>query len=357
MTTTRRDAMNDALERLTGLGFEMRPGFSAHGPMGAETYCTLGDPDGVGRWVEKYKERHLHFEVPPTKDRLDGSSERDWRTALGDMARISDWAVWFRRELEGRPWQDVLTTWLDRLLPGYAGGLTHGLIRTSHAVRTIGDDPDPSRLMLDELANGLAYWAARYTPIPGRVHLTGSLTLRDALDALPHHVPEGRQSLRESGSFVHLNDLAGFDEALEGLGPPADEDAAFSDLTSTFCRVLIAHDELAPVPFVHLVTPTAAIRILLPYLPHRSVADLYAQIWQVNAAIIAAFSRERRQLIDLPEAVDDLPTPAELLARAVEHRDTHVMKFTRACVSEFELRPDPAYLLAAETLRKRMPAW
>jgi hypothetical protein len=54
-----------------------------------------------------------------------------------------------------------------RLLPGLAASATHGVIRTAHAVRSLraaGPDPDP--LLIDELAQGPAFWAARYQTVP-----------------------------------------------------------------------------------------------------------------------------------------------------------------------------------------------
>ena len=41
--------------------------------------------------------------------------------------------------LPERPWQDVLTEWWPRLLPGIAAGATHPVIRVGHAVRTLLD--------------------------------------------------------------------------------------------------------------------------------------------------------------------------------------------------------------------------
>jgi hypothetical protein len=78
----------------------------------------------------------------------------------------------------------VLETWWLRLLPGVAAA-THGVIRVGHAVRALtedGEDPDH----LTELAHGLAYWAARWQPVPGTV-ATGPppVTARTAAGAGP----------------------------------------------------------------------------------------------------------------------------------------------------------------------------
>src|SRR5829696_10236782 len=143
-TTTRSDALHDALERLDGYGYLDAPGFASHGPMGAETLSTLGHDDLVGAWVEAYKARHEALDVPATTGRIDAHDEAGWRSALGDMSRVSDWAQLFRRELAGQPWPDVLQRWLPRLLAGYGGALTHGLIRVAHGVRALPVDAPPS---------------------------------------------------------------------------------------------------------------------------------------------------------------------------------------------------------------------
>ncbi len=134
---TRTDALHDALDRLSGYGYFDVPGFAFHGPMGAETVSTLGHDDLVAGWVEDYKARHQPLDVPPPVERLDPDDERSWRPALGDVARLSDWAAMFGRELREGSWQTVVRRWVPQLLPGYGGGLTHGLIRVAHGVRAL----------------------------------------------------------------------------------------------------------------------------------------------------------------------------------------------------------------------------
>ena len=54
---------------------------------------------------------------------------------------------------------------MPRLSPALIAAATHGLIRTSHAVRSLGVSDTPQRL--HELAEGLGFWAARYHLLPG----------------------------------------------------------------------------------------------------------------------------------------------------------------------------------------------
>ena len=51
--------------------------------------------------------------------------------------------------------------------PGLAAAATHGIIRTSHAARSLAADQTNERVA--ELARGMAYWAAPTWKCPGRL--------------------------------------------------------------------------------------------------------------------------------------------------------------------------------------------
>jgi hypothetical protein len=353
---TRADAVHDALERLTEYGYVDGAGFACHGPMGAEALSSLGYDDLVGDWVEVYKARHRPIEAPPATGRIDSADRRSWQSALGDFSRVTDWNILFSRELQERPWPHVLHTWLPRLLAGYGGGLTHGLLRVAHAVRAMPRDHLPSDLALAELAAGLASWAGWYKPLPGRPELTGPLTIDQAIDGLPH--PTERWTPIEAGTFTRLEELDGFAASVEAVGAPESADGALSDLTATFCRVLLANPDVFSQGLVHTVTPVAAVRTLLPYLPDVSVNTVYAQLWHVGAAIVCGFTARadgsRRSTAADPATV---PTAGQISARAAEHRDPHAVKFSEACLREHTVRDDPVYLRAAQHVLDRTPAW
>jgi hypothetical protein len=159
--------------------------------------------------------------------------------------------------------------------------------------------------------------------------------------------------------FTRLDELDGFTAAVEALGPPEADPQALSDLTAAFCRMLLASPRVFPQGPVHMVTPTAAVRTLLPYLPGVSVRAVYAQLWHVAAAIACGFL-DPTSPVETPPPEDEpptLPTPADLAARAAEHGDPHAVKFTEACLRENDLRPDPVYLLAARHVLDHTPAW
>jgi hypothetical protein len=318
--TTRTDVLHDALDRLAGYDYLDGAGFPCHGSIGAGALGALGLDDEVPGWVDAYTSRHAPIAAPPlTERRIDPDDGPSWRPALGDFSRVADWAAMFREMLWNEPWPAVLRRWAARLLPGYGGGLTHGLLRTAHAVRAMPTGHSPSGVHLDELAKGLAAWAAWYRELPGPPSLTG----------LP--------------------------------GPPV----GLSDLSAAFCRTLLANPEAVAQGLVHAVTPIAAARTLLPYLPEPAADVLVAHLWHVGTAIVVAFTPAPSPA---PPARPDLHLrgpiagraplrPDELIARAIEHRDTHVLELTEACAREHALNPDPVYLYAAQHLLARTPPW
>jgi hypothetical protein len=309
------DAVNDALDRLRGVGFEFGPGFVNHAPMVAETLATIGCRDIVATWVEDNKRLRAYLDPPEGGTPLDGDDPDEWRAALADFRRVLDWVDMFDAQLARRPWPEVLVEWWPRLLPGVFGMLTHGFIRTAHAVRSLDATPEPGPLQLRELAQGLGYWAARYTPVPAA----------------------SSRSLR----FM----------------PAAQEDvgASLSALTVTAAGLYAERAPRPSIPLVHSVTAPAALRLILPRLPadlHRPAYDTLRQaaaaMWDVFPGLGAA----------APAGDPDYEPPSaeRLLVEAVDFGDEHTIKLAEACRRENALLPDPRYRAAADTLLRRMKA-
>ncbi|GAA4917446.1 questin oxidase family protein [Streptomyces coeruleoprunus] len=344
------DALNDALERMDDLGYERGKGVDVanHGPMGAEALALMGRADDVAGWVRRYRRALEHHEPPGARFALDPADEASWRPALGRFDRAGDWERLFARELSDAPWRDVLARWWPRLLPGLFAGLTHGLIRTAHAVRGLYAAASPTRLQLTELARGLAYWAARYTELPGEPRLAGPHGVASAIAALPR-VPEKQPPPQR---LARLSRIPGYAESLDGPAPEQAE-RLLSEMTAEFAGVYLAHPELPPVPLIHGVTAPAAARLVLPHLPRELHAPTLARLWQIQAAMLLAFTTGPGAEAAPPP--DDAPELAELTARAVEHGDEHVVKFTEACLREYALRPDPRFPAAAHAALLRVP--
>ncbi len=226
--------------------------------MAAEVIVRRGLDLRLDMWLDQYVDRLT--DLPAAGERI-----VDWRTALGDGRRIGDWSAFFRAEVRTGPWQGVLATWWARLLPGIAAGSTHGVIRVGHAVRTLS--VGTSDQALDELAHGLAFWAARSRPVPGAAAPTGTLDPASALDALPRLADR-------SGFIAHrLDRLAGLTgwpagvAALATLSAPEDVPAALAALVDAATVRYLRVGRDSPVLLVHTATAPNAVLHCLPALP------------------------------------------------------------------------------------------
>ena len=148
--------LDEALERLRGMGPEAVHGAPNHGPMAAEALVALGCLDEVPWWVNDYRR-----ELGPMPRARSPVTESTWPEALGAIHRTGDWQTYFLAQLAEAPWQTVFGQWMPRLIPGLMAGGTHGLIRTAHAVRALSDAVTPLRV--EELTSALAYWALAIT--------------------------------------------------------------------------------------------------------------------------------------------------------------------------------------------------
>lgn len=348
------DVLLDALDRLRATGPEFDGFLANHAPMAAEALIRLGGAGEVTRWVADYLPR---LDAAPGVVR--GIEDADWREHLGDDRLFGDWTALLRREAAAMPWTELLLRWWPRLLPGLAASATHGVIRTAHAVRSLqrADGP-PHPLLVDELAQGLGFWAARYQPLPGAPTLDGGLDAVRATAALPRLDPgEPSDGPGVTGRLRALPRLAGLAAALDGWSAPGTPDAALDELIGAAARVLAARAD-APIAFCHAVTAPAAVRLVLPLLPPDLRLRSVAASWQVVGGIVAAFAAPRAETegaLAEPDAGDDAAAlRARLAGRAVEHGDEHVIKLTEAAEREFDRTGDVALLVAADRFRHRL---
>lgn len=334
------DELLHAYERLHDAGPEFggdeegNNGFTNHGPMAAEVMVRRGLDIRLDDWLDHYVGRLTDLPAP---------SERitNWRTALGDARRIGDWTAFFRAEVRERPWRETLADWWPRLLPGIAAGSTHGVIRVGHAVRTLTTAVSPQAL--DELANGLAFWAARSRVLPGGA-ATGALSPAEALDALPS-LPD------RTGLIAHrltrLGALPAWPGAAGSLALPATDEEVPAVLArlvdaATVRYLRVGRD--APVLLVHTATAPNAVLHCLPALPTHLWRPSLAAAWTAAAAITVTYAGPPATATTLLDGDDPVGV---LLDRAADHRDEHVIKFADTAVESFERTGDRAALSAA----------
>lgn len=157
---TTSGTLDEALLRLHTSGPEFRGYLSNHGPMAVEALVHNGQAHTVHRWLDGYTDKLES--VPSARARI---TEANWREALGDSSRVTDWTAYFTHQVAERPWRELLAEWWPRLLPGIAGAATHPVIRVGHAVRSLlTEGEDAARTA--EFAHALGYWAARHLPCP-----------------------------------------------------------------------------------------------------------------------------------------------------------------------------------------------
>jgi hypothetical protein len=337
MPTRDDEILDENLARLARTGPEYRGGLSNHGPMAAEALVRLGRADEVEHWVDGYIQQ-LDEALNPS-DRI---TSETWREALGDRKRAADWTAYFANELADQPWRDVLARWWPRLAPGVAAAATHGIIRTSHAARSLAAAQTGERVA--ELARGLAYWAATYLELPGAARTAGRLDLTEAVSGLPLAERRPAAGLITDQIRANLADDDRFGPAVEALRPPADVQADLLELASTFARVFLRFGSDRPIALLHAVTAPVAARSVLPLLPAELARPTYDALWQVDAALYAVFTPG---VTPKPVPLTEPPGPETLTDRAVATGDVHAIKLTEACLRLHKESGDPILLHAA----------
>jgi len=341
--------LDEAYERLHRYGPEFggdeegNHGMTNHGPMAVEGMVRRGLDVDVTRWVDRYVGRLAELPAP-------SRPVRDWTRALGDHRRLPDWRALFTAQLAERSWTDVLGTWWPRLLPGIAAGSTHGVIRVGHAVRALrAGAGDPAR---EELAHGLAFWAARYLPLPlARPH--GTLPAAVALDRVARLADQ-------SGFIAHraarLATTVGWTDSVAAMRPidASRAPAALAELVAAAVQEYLGHGPAAPVLLVHTATAPNAVRHSLPSLPESVWADSVWHVWTAVAAIQAMYAPARVTSRRAPARHGD-DAADEALHRAADHGDEHVIKFTDTAVDAFGIFGDPGLLTAAGLARELIP--
>ncbi|MGW7572426.1 questin oxidase family protein [Streptomyces sp. NPDC054765] len=314
---TTSGTLDEALLRLHASGPEFRGYLSNHGPMAVEAMVHNGQAHTVHRWLDRYANK---LEVTPSaRARI---TDANWREALGDSSRVTDWTAYFTGQVAERPWRELLAEWWPRLLPGIAGAATHPAIRMGHAVRSLlADGEDTARIA--EFAHALGYWAARHLPLPAAVRPTGGATPSEALAALPRIAD---QRVTPVKGYAQLPDTPGWLSTTESLYAPEDPEAARACLTALVRAATLNYADYGHgngVMLVHAATAPNAVLRTLPALPRELWASSFAAAWAASSAVTAIYAADTRR--PAPPAAP--ATPEEVFARAVTNGNEHAIKF------------------------------
>jgi hypothetical protein len=341
------DQLDDALGVFAATAPQFgRHGLSNHGPMASEVLEHLGRTEAIPAWVAAYRER-LDDGPPPARNPL---GEAEWPAALGSVDRFPEWLMLFEREIADRPVAAVVGEWVPRLVPGTVGAATHGLIRTAHALRSLGAaNTAPRRL---EVATGLAFWASQYQELPGPPLLIGHQGVVEALADLPYLPEETPTEFLITEQVAHVADIADeFEQGVASLGHSGSAVELLDALASGGARAYMRNAELGnPIALIHSVTGPLALELVLPWLAAEDHDAALAYAWQATAAIHVAYAIDRHP----PEGDDAPPAPDELIDRAVASGDEHALKLTEAALRSHARTGDADLLRAAADASARL---
>ena len=346
-SSTDTGILEEAYERFHTTGPEFDDGLSNHGPMAVEAMVRRGQDRRVHAWIDWYQDR---LDDPP-RGGLSPVTGENWQEALGEMKRVGDWTTFMLREVERRPWREVLAEWWPRLLPGITAGATHGVIRVGHSVHALlaeeGTPTDGPRVA--EFAHALAYWAARWSPLNVATPPYGGLMSPSAALAGIPGVPE--QTISVTHRLSQLPDTPGWSDALGALRTPEAPQQAAELLTALIDAAVLdylSHGHANPVMLVHASTAPTAVLRTLPALPEPLWIPSLDAAWLATAAITAAYRNTDASPQDIAAAVAQTGDPQETFDRAVRHRDEHAVKLADAALDSYE-RTGSSQTLAAAT--------
>jgi hypothetical protein len=268
-----------------GLRFdaEYGHGLANHLPMAQLALHRLGaDSDRLAAFGAQYARR-----LEPARAEQPWPAGEAWPDRLGDAAAWPAYRSLFRQWLavDGAP--NTLAQVLPQLMPGCGAAAFHGMIRCAYAVHAGHDG---------ELADDLAYWAARYLPLDGRPPGTdfGLIVERmEAAAALPGFAAEVEAEVVDAGTLERLARAAARLYACSGN-----------------------------FTVLHLVTSSHAMRDLLAFV-NAPMPALQAYVRAVVAGRQAARAR--------PAAAPPLRPWADLIDAALGTDDEHLIKLVDSC--------------------------
>ena len=278
--------LDDALDRVSALDFDVPNPFVNHAPMACEALAALSLDPLINGWVERF-ETSMGEAVQPVTPHWYG--EFDWRGLFGDHRLLPEWMGYFGRAIDEEGWRVVVEGWVPRLMPGLAATLFHGVIRTSHAVRAI--NVADTRARRAELARALGNWAVWFSP--------GESTDESA-------------EFEEPGSAV-------LRAAAHGAGCYVSEPNIFN---------------------LHGVTGAMAVHLLVGHLSAADARAAVVQLWAEHGSLY-------RDVV--PQVVDgEADWDNAIVVAASRSYDPHQIKLVEANRRAFEITADPTFLLASE---------
>src|ERR1700712_3256599 len=146
-------ALHRLLDKALAFEPEYNNGFSNHLPMALSALEAIGaDKARLTTFFDGYARRLVSRPL-----KVKHAPASDWTILRGRFEALETLRSTFAVALKRGSRDAVLSDALPLLVTGIAGAAFHGVIRVAHAVESRHDE---------ELAMALAYWAARWMPLP-----------------------------------------------------------------------------------------------------------------------------------------------------------------------------------------------
>ncbi len=326
--------------KLRPYGPSTKEGFFSHAPMVIEALCVLGYGAQVETWLNREPVSLL-----PRPEKLAKVNVAHWREALGQPGRYQDWSDFFRVQIIENGWQGVLDTWAGHLAPGFSTAACHGVIRTAHAARALGHQKTACRV--EELADGLASWAALYRELPVEaLKPVGDKNVDEALSditVLPTQQQPGEGFI--TAGYTALTHATEFSAQVQQVNFSRSVAELTDEIIITFAGLIVeaVTSPFTAIVFTHAVTGAAAVRNLYPYIREETARTLAFRAWEAGCALKVAFGNSTStRPCDAGSA-----NMASLVARAIRSGDSHAIKLAEACQSVYKEHPEQDILVQA----------
>lgn len=303
--TARTTVLNRLLDEGLALAPEYGPALSSHRPMALVALARLGA--GARRlraFAAHYAGSHALAPAPAAQRWPAGDP---WPGRLGDFAAWPVYRGLFREWIAHEGGVEVLEQALPTLMRGCGGAAFHGLIRTAYAVEA---------RHAAELADALAYWAARWMdlgpPGPGGAEPDPAVALHGL--ALPtSNEPLIAERMRTAAR------RRGFDAAVARLRI---DDRTPARVGRWAARLYARSGNFT---VLHLVTSAQALQVLRPFAVDPPAA--VAAWWRAAVAGVVASRLDLAQ----PGRAPTVRPWDELVAVALASDDDHLIKLVDAC--------------------------
>ena len=275
----------------------------------------------------------------------------NWKNAIGKPERISDWIEFFNKEIKVWGWKKVINEWADSLAPGLAGAATHGVIRTGHAVRSL--EKIGNLIRTNELANGLAYWAGTFQVLPiTEDPETQNLELSAALKKIPilpkDNYKRSRSIMRDLENLERFDDFKVVANLIEFKGR---EEQFLTKMVSAFAEAYITKvNSQNLIRLIHIITSLSSFRSIYPYVRKKTRKKLLNYGWLSSAGLYSISGENPNSTFSFEKEINI----ENLINKAALSHEVHAIKFTEACLREYQFHKNPLFIQIANDAVKRL---